>query len=137
MGPQLVTPEDHDAGFKDLPLTYRRGPTSDELPATIRIRALSYVEAAAINLALARSGTGVPPVNPEGFDENVWRLSVLLAALPEPHNNVEFVNRLKPTCVDRLMVVALHMAYGTPETDGPSGQDQKKSLIDSAISAPA
>ena len=132
MGPLLVTPEDHDAGFKEVPLKYRRSPASDAMPATIRIRALSYVEAAAINEKLREL-----PAQDEAaprLDESIWRLSVLLAALPEPHNNVEFVNRIKPTCVERLVLVALHLAYGAPDGELESG---KKNMIDSPVSVPA
>lgn len=129
MGP--ITPEDHDAGFKDLPLEYRRSPTPAGSPDSIRIRALSYVEAAAIHSAL--HGEAKPEAK---FNDHVWRLSVLLAALPDPHNSVEFVNRLKPACADRLMIAALHLAYGAPDSLPPAN-DGKKKRIASESSVPA
>lgn len=127
----LVTPEDHDAGFKELACEYRRSPAPEDLPATIRIRALSFVEAGAINDALHAA----KPEPEAGFNENVWRLSVLLAALPEPHNKVEFVNRLKPTCANRLTLVALQLAYGTPEPVR-SADGVKKNRTDSEVTVP-
>jgi hypothetical protein len=105
MGP-IVTPEDHDAGFKEVPLDYRRSPAPEGSPDKVRVQALTYVQAFEVNKQFAQK---------EDSNENFWRLSVLLTALPEPHNNVEFLNRLKPTCVNQLVLVALHLAYGAPE----------------------
>ena len=122
----FVTPEDHDAGYKELPLEYRRESVPDGWPDQIRVRALSYIEAAEVNEQQR-------PEEPE----IVWRISVLLTALPAPHNTMEFVNQLKVSCVNQLILAALYLAYGTPESlpDGPT--DGKKKRTASVITAPA
>ncbi len=127
MGPQLVTPEDHDAGFKDLAMEYRRKPAPPGLPETIRVRALTYIEADEVNRHYASD---------DKRNENFWRLSVLLNALPEPHNSVEFLNRLKPSCVNQIMIAALHLACGAPDEPSGDGSQDKKKRIGSETSVP-
>lgn len=122
MGP-LVTAEDHDAGFKDVPVKYRRGLAPEGLPETVRVRALSWVELAEINRSLLAST--------EEQRQRDWPLILLLQSLSEPFNNMDFLNRLRPASVNDLAAVANLLACGAPDEDA-----KKNEAMDSDSSAP-
>jgi hypothetical protein len=99
----LVTPEEHRAGFKSLPLEYHAGEPRPGEPAEILLTAPPRWRAKELRLevqALLNAG------DREAF------LPVLLACLPERYASAEFVQSLDMDCEAMLSATALCLAFG-------------------------
>jgi hypothetical protein len=99
----LVTPEDFDAGGKELPLEYRRGSVPPGLPDKLRVRMLTHLE----TIECARSGLKKPP----DTDEELHSMApYLVPSLPKEFPDL--LDKLMPRCVARLEFVAFVLAHG-------------------------
>lgn len=118
----LLTPEDIDAGYKEVALEYQRGPAREGWPTTVRLNAPSRRQAKQLAARLQRDQS----------DEPFW--PILEACLPRELANEEFIGRLTFECEGLLSATAIGLTFGPA--------DQKKILaaveaaIHSATSAP-
>jgi len=101
----LVTPEDHDAGFKDVALEYRRGAPRDGDPRSIRIVKASRRAAPAI-LAGMRAEIGQR--------DRDFLLPATLACLPAGLNSEHFLDTLTIECSTRIEAIAFILTFGEP-----------------------
>lgn len=98
----LVQPEDFDAGFKDVPVEYRRGAPLEGFPDKIRVRMLSYLEVREIARKTLSAGGGMDsdPCAP-----------YLQPSLSPFHASEDFLNQLTVQSLARLEFVAFVLAY--------------------------
>lgn len=103
MQPPLVTPEEHRAGFKILPIEYHAGEPAPGDPTEIKLTAPPRWRAKQLRLeVLALLNAN----NPEAFHP------VLLACLPQDHASTEFIQSLDIDCEPLLSATALCLAFG-------------------------
>lgn len=106
MDQPLVTPEDHDAGFKDMPLEYHRGAAPEGFPEMIRLTAPSRREAKKLLVQLQSRIAA-------GEEDPFW--PVLVACLPSPVPVSEkFIEALTLDCSALLAATASVLAFGAP-----------------------
>ncbi len=128
MGPQLVTPEDHDAGFKDVELQYQRGPAPEGFPDIIRLvappRRMASLLAAEVQSRLASD------------NDPFW--PVLKACLPAEFANEAFLEKLTWECGGQLIATALVLTFGAgAQKKIEALADLAQSWINSPRSAPS
>ena len=113
-----ITPEDLDAGVKEVALDYRPGKRTEDMPAKIALRAITLRQKGrAAERIAAREKAGDEVTN---WDYN---LETLIGCLPMPWNKEEFLDRLTPECGVRLVNIALLLSYGpAPKKNEPAGE---------------
>jgi hypothetical protein len=103
-GEPLVTPEDHDCGYKDVPLEYRRGDPGPN-PLAVRLSAPSRRAAPAILAGIQKELD-----RPDGD----FMLPATLACLPPIYSNEAFLDSLTFECCGRLEAIAYVLTFGAP-----------------------
>lgn len=110
----LLTPEDHDAGFKEIPLQYRRGSTPKGLPENVKLSAPSRRMAMALSAEVAESFRKLAE-NSELKTQNSELpdpfLAVTLACLPKDFEPL-WLERLTAECAGMIDSIAFELTFG-------------------------
>jgi hypothetical protein len=101
----LVSAEDHDAGFKEVQLEYRRGDPRDGDPRSVKLIAPSRRAAPAI-----LAGIQAEIARPDGD----FMLPATLACLPPELRSEHFLDSLTLECSGRLEAIAYMLTFGAP-----------------------